>query len=50
MDWLIELGRRCLTLLRRQQCESDLEEEMRLHREFREQHHVEAGMTPEEAH
>ena len=37
-------------LLRRQQFESDLEEEMRLHRELREQEQAEAGASPEEAH
>jgi hypothetical protein len=44
------LGRRLLMLVRRKQFESDLEEEMRLHRELRRQQHVEAVMTPEESH
>jgi predicted permease len=50
MESIRGLGRRLLMLVRRKQFESDLEEEMRLHRELREQQHVEAGMTPEEAH
>jgi putative ABC transport system permease protein len=50
MTWLSELGRRLLVLLRRRQFDRDLEEEMRLHRELREQDHVEAGASPEEAH
>jgi hypothetical protein len=37
-------------LLRRRQFESDLEEEMRLHRELRKQEQVEAGASTEEAH
>lgn len=48
MEWISGLGRRLLMLVRRKQFESDLEEEIRLHRELREQQHVEAGMTPEE--
>jgi hypothetical protein len=43
MEWLIELGRRLLMMVRRKHFESDLKEEMRLHRELREQQHVEAG-------
>jgi hypothetical protein len=50
LDWFSELGRRLLVLLRRRQFDRDLDEEMRLHRELREQEQVEAGMTPEEAH
>jgi predicted permease len=50
MEWMSGLGRRLLMLIRRRQFESDLEEEIRLHRELREQQHVEAGMSPEEAH
>ena len=44
MQWMSGLGRRLRMLLRRKQFESDLEEEMRLHRELREQEHVGAGM------
>ncbi len=36
-------------LLRRQQFDRDLEEEMRVHRELREQEQIEAGVAPEEA-
>jgi putative ABC transport system permease protein len=50
MEWIMGLGRRLLMLVRRRQFDRDLEEEMRLHRELREQQHVEAGMTPDEAH
>ena len=49
MEWIRGLGRQLLMLIRRRQFQRDLEEEMRLHRELREQEHVEAGMTPEEA-
>ena len=44
-----EIGRRLLMLFRRSQFDRDLEEEMRLHRELREQEQIEAGVTPEEA-
>jgi macrolide transport system ATP-binding/permease protein len=50
MSWTSELGKRLLMLLRRQQFETDLEEEMRLHRELSEQERAEAGASPEEAH
>jgi putative ABC transport system permease protein len=49
MNWLTQLGRRLLMLLRRRQFESELEEEMRLHRELREQDQIERGLSPEEA-
>jgi len=49
MNWFIELGRRLLMLFRRRQFDRDLEEEMRLHRELREQEQIEAGVAPEEA-
>ena len=49
MNWFIELGRRLLMLFRRSQFDRDLEEEMRLHRELREQEQLEAGVAPEEA-
>jgi hypothetical protein len=45
-----ELGRRLLMLLRQNQSARELEEEMRLPRQLREQEYMEAGMTPEEAH
>jgi putative ABC transport system permease protein len=49
MNWFIELGRRLLMLFRRSQFDRDLKEEMRLHRELREQEQIEAGVAPEEA-
>jgi len=47
---LNQLGRRLLMLLRRHQFDRDLEDEMRLHRELREQQNIEAGMAQDEAH
>jgi putative ABC transport system permease protein len=44
------LGRRLLMLFRRKQFDADLEEEMRLHRELREQEEIERGLSPKEAH
>ena len=49
MEWLGQFGRRLLMLVRRKQFDRDLEEEMRLHRELREQEQLEAGVAPEEA-
>jgi hypothetical protein len=49
MDWLSELGRRFWMLMRRQQFDADLGEEMRLHLELREQEQVRAGITPDDA-
>jgi hypothetical protein len=49
MDWLSELGRRLWMLMRRRQFGADLEEEMRLHLELREQDHIQAGLGPREA-
>ena len=49
MEWLGQFGRRLLMLFRRSQFDRDLEEEMRLHRELREQEQIEAGVAPEEA-
>ena len=49
MDWLSELGRRLWMLMRRQQFDADLEEEMRLHLELREQDQMRAGLAPSEA-
>ena len=46
---LAELGTRLLMLLRRRQFDADLQEEMRLHRELREQEEIDGGLTPEEA-
>ena len=47
---LAELGRRLWTLLHRRHFEADLDEEMRLHRELREQEQMERGLSPTEAH
>ena len=44
-----ELGRRLLMLLRGRQFDADLDEEMRLHRELREQEEIERGLSPQEA-
>jgi putative ABC transport system permease protein len=50
IGWLTQLGRRILMLLRRGRFDADLEEEMQLHQELREQEQVERGVSPEEAH
>ncbi len=44
-----EFGRRLLMLLRRRQFDADLHEEMRLHRELREQEQIERGLSAKEA-
>jgi predicted permease len=45
-----EFFRRLSALLRRERFESDLDEEMRLHRELREREEIERGLSPQEAH
>jgi len=50
MNWLNEFGRQLWALIRRNQFDSDLQEEMRLHRELREQEEIERGLSPKEAH
>src|SRR5580698_1483822 len=50
MDSLSELGRRLMMLIRGQQFDADLEEEMRLHLELRQQDQIAAGLSPKEAH
>src|SRR5215470_10170083 len=45
-----ELVRRLFMLLRRGRFDADLNEEMRLHRELREQEQIERGLSREEAH
>ena len=45
-----KLSRRVLMLLRRRQFDADLDEEMRLHRELREQEQIERGLSAKEAH
>jgi putative ABC transport system permease protein len=47
---LAEIVRRLLMLLRRGRFDADLDEEMRLHRELREQEEIERGLSPKEAH
>ena len=47
---LAELGMRLWMLLRRRQFDADLEEELRLHRELREQEQVQRGLSPKEAY
>ncbi len=49
IGWLSQLGRRLLMLLRSKQFDRDLEEEMRLHLELRQQEQTEAGLAPDEA-
>jgi putative ABC transport system permease protein len=49
MDRLLELARRLSMLLHRRQFDADLEEEMRLHLELRQQEHLESGMTADDA-
>jgi putative ABC transport system permease protein len=44
-----EFGRRLWMLFRRGRFDADLEEEMRLHRELREQAEIERGLSPKEA-
>jgi len=46
---LAEFARRIWMLLRRRQFDADLDEEMRLHRELREQEKIERGLSPQEA-
>jgi predicted permease len=47
---LAEFGRRLLMLFRRRLFDAELDEEMRLHRELREQEEIERGLSAEEAH
>ena len=49
MDWLRELGRRLKMLVHRRQFDADLEEEMRLHLELRQQEQPQSGMTTDDA-
>ncbi len=45
-----EIGRRVRMLMRRKEFDSEVDEEMRLHREMKERALVAAGESPEEAH
>jgi len=49
MDWLSELARRLWMLMHRRQFDADIEEEIRLHLELREQEKIQAGLSPTEA-
>ena len=49
MNWLRELGRRIWMLAHRRQFDADLEEEMRLHVEIRQQEHLRGGMQEDDA-
>src|SRR5271163_2483278 len=49
MDWLRELARRLTMLIHRRQFDADLEEEMRLHLELRQQEQLQSGMTTDDA-
>jgi hypothetical protein len=50
MQWLNEFVRRLAMLVRRDRFDRDLQDEMRLHLELRQQQHLEQGLTPEDAH
>ena len=49
MDWLRELARRLRMLMHRRQFDADLEEEMRLHLELRQEEQLQSGMTADDA-
>jgi putative ABC transport system permease protein len=49
MDWLRELARRLSMLIHRRQFDADLEEEMLLHLELRQQEQLQSGMTADDA-
>src|SRR6266576_128041 len=49
MNWLRELARRIRMLVNRRQFDVDLEEEMRLHLELRQQDQIESGMSADDA-
>jgi hypothetical protein len=49
MEWLDELGRRVAMLFRRSRFRADLEDEMRLHIDLRQQRQQESGMPANEA-
>ena len=49
MNWFTELARRLSMLFRRRRFDADLEEEMRLHLELRQQEKIQAGLAPDEA-
>lgn len=45
MNWLRELARRLRMLMHQRQFDTELEEEIRLHLELRQQQRIESGMT-----
>jgi putative ABC transport system permease protein len=49
MNWLRELARRLNMLLHRRQFDADLEEEMRLHLDLRQQQQIDRGAAPDDA-
>src|SRR5262249_40187009 len=49
MNWLREIAKRLGMLVHRRQFDADLEEEMQLHLELRQQEHLESGMTADSA-
>jgi predicted permease len=49
MDWLRELARRFRMLIHRRQFDADLEDEMRLHLELRQEEQLQSGMTADDA-
>src|ERR1700730_6801687 len=49
MEWLCELARRLRMLIHRRQFDADLEQEMRLHLELRQQEQLQSGMTADDA-
>ena len=49
MDWLGKLARRLNMLLHRRQFDADLEEEMRLHLELRQEEQLQSGVTADDA-
>src|SRR5271167_2948591 len=49
MDWLRELARRLRMLMHRRQFDADLEEEMRLHLELRQEEQLQSGMKADDA-
>ena len=49
MDWLRELLRRLRMLIHRREFDADLEEEMRLHLELRQEEQLQSGITAEDA-
>jgi predicted permease len=49
MNWLREVARRLRMLVHRRRFDADLEEEMQLHLELRQQEHLESGMTADSA-